>query len=173
MTEKTVKASDLDPNFKFEVAKTFEGKTVLWCVQCGMCTSNCPYSDILDVKPHQVVKMVLLGMKRQALDCRSIWLCSTCFMCAERCPQGVEVARVMFALKNMAAKEKGVPEGYKLFGQQVMQNGRAMKITSLREKEREHLGLPKMPRTDSEAIKDMLKKVKLDEILNKEGDEQQ
>ena len=90
MSEKVVKASELDPNFKFEVAKTYEGKTVLWCVQCGMCSSNCPYSEVLDEKSHQVIKMILLGMREQALSCRSIWMCATCFMCAERCPQGVE-----------------------------------------------------------------------------------
>ena len=87
MTKKTVRDSELDPNFKFEIAKTYEGKTVLWCVQCGMCTSNCPYSDVLDVKPHQLIKMVLLGMREQAISCKSIWLCSTCFMCAETVPQ--------------------------------------------------------------------------------------
>ena len=169
MTEKTVRASDLDPDFKFEVAKTYEGKTVLWCVQCGMCTSNCPYSNLWDVQPHQVIKMVLLGMREQAISCKSIWLCSTCFMCAERCPQGVELGRVMFALKNIAAREKGVPEGYRQIGQQVIQTGRAMEITALREKERERLGLPKMPRTDSEAIRNMLQKVKLDELVKEKG----
>jgi len=169
MREEVVRASDLDPDFKFEVAKTYEGRTVLWCVQCGMCTSNCPYSNLWDVKPHQVIKMVLLGMREQAVGCKSIWLCSTCFMCVERCPQGVELGRVMFALKNIAAREKGIPEGFRLFGQQVFQTGRSLEITALREKERERLGLPKMPQTDSKAIKSMLKKVKLDELLKAKG----
>lgn len=169
MTEKTVRASDLDPGFKFEIAKTYEGKTVLWCVQCGMCTSNCPYSNLWDVKPHQVIKMVLLGMREQAISCKSIWLCSTCFMCAERCPQGVELGRVMFSLKNIAAREKGIPEGFRQVGKQVLQTGRSMEIPVFREKERVRLGLSKMPRTDSEAIKSLLRKVKLDELLKEKG----
>ena len=170
MTKKTVRDSELDPNFKFEIAKTYEGKTVLWCVQCGMCTSNCPFSDVLDVKPHQIIKMVLLGMREQAISCKSIWLCSTCFMCAERCPQGVELGRVLFALKNVAAREKGVPEGFRLFGQQLIETGRATKITGSREKERERLGLPKTL-TDSEDIKSLLKKLKLDKLLRDRGDQ--
>ena len=172
MTKETVRASELDPDFKFEVAETYEGKTVLWCVQCGMCTSNCPYSDVLDVKPHQVIKMVLLGMREQAISCKSIWLCSTCFMCAERCPQGVELGRVMFALKNIAAREKGVPEGFRLVGQQVIQTGRAMEITASREKERERLELPKT-QTDSEDIKSLLKKLKFDKLLKDKGGQQE
>jgi heterodisulfide reductase subunit C len=75
----------------------------------------------------------------------------------------------MFALKNIAAREKGAPEGFRQVGQQVIQTGRAMEITALRGKERERLGLPKMPRTDSEAIRNMLKKVKLDELVKEKG----
>ena len=168
MTKKTVRDSELDPNFKFGIAKTYEGKTVLWCVQCGMCTSNCPYSDVLDVKPHQLIKMVLLGMREQAISSKSIWICSTCFMCAERCPQGVELGRVLFALKNLAAREKGVPEGFRLFSQQLIQTGRATEITGSRKKERERLGLPKTL-TDSEDIKSLLKKLKLDKLIKDRG----
>ena len=170
MTKRAVRDSELDPNFKFEIAKTYEGKTVLWCVQCGMCTSNCPFSDVLDVKPHQIIKMVLLGMREQAISCKSIWLCSTCFMCAERCPQGVELGRVLFALKNIAAREKGVPEGFRLFGQQLIETGRATKIAGSRKKERERLGLPETL-TDSEDIKSLLKKLKLDKLLRDRGDQ--
>ena len=165
MSEKVVRSSELDPNFKFEIAETYEGRTVLWCVQCGMCTSNCPYSDVLEVKPHQVIKMIQLGMREQALSCKSIWLCATCFMCAERCPQGVEIANVMFAIKNLAAKEKGIPEGLKLFGQQVYNTGWAAEVTGFRSKEREKLGLPEVPRADAEEIKKMLKKLELDKLV--------
>ena len=94
MSKKIVRASELDPDFKFDIAKTHEGETVLWCVQCGMCTANCPYSEVWDVKPHEIIKMILLGLREQALNCKSMWTCATCFMCAERCPQGVEVGNV-------------------------------------------------------------------------------
>ncbi|UCG44973.1 MAG: 4Fe-4S dicluster domain-containing protein [Candidatus Bathyarchaeota archaeon] len=171
MTKKTIRDSELDPNFKFEIAKTYEGKSVLWCVQCGMCTSNCPYSDVLDVKPHQLIKMILLGMREQAISNESIWLCSTCFMCAERCPQGVELGRVLFALKNLAAKEKDIPEGFRLFGQQLIETGRATEITGSRKKERERLGLPQTL-TDSEDIRSLLKKLKLNKLLKDKGGQQ-
>ena len=171
MMRKNVSNSKIDPDFKFKIAKTYEGKTVLWCVQCGMCTSGCPYAEMLDEKPHEVIKKILLGMKSDVINSKFIWLCSTCFMCDERCPQGVELGRVMFALKNLAAKERGAPESYKLFGKQVMSTGRSTNITVLRKKEREKIGLPKIPKIDSECMSRMLRKVKLDEFLNnkKEG----
>jgi heterodisulfide reductase subunit C len=162
----TIKSTDLDPNFKFEIARTHEGRSVLWCVQCGMCSSNCPYADILDPKLHQVIKMIQLGMRDQALDSESIWFCATCFMCAERCPQGVEVGNVMFAIKNIAAKEKGIPDGFKRFLRQVYESGKSTRITGLRNKERENLGLPELPKTDHKEIRELLKKFELDKLAD-------
>lgn len=171
MSKKIVRASELDPDFKFDIAKTHEGETVLWCVQCGMCTSNCPYSNVWDVKPHEIIKMILLGLREQALSCKSMWTCATCFMCAERCPQGVEVGNVMFALKNIATKERGIPEGLKLFGQQIYKTGLSAKITGFRKRERANLGLPTLPNVDVESIKRLLKKMKFDELIDEEEEE--
>jgi len=168
LQKKVVQSSELDLNFKFEIAKTPEGRTVLWCVQCGMCSSNCPYSEVWEVKPHQVIGMVLLGMRDQAISCESIWTCATCFMCAERCPQGVEIANVMFVLRNIAAKEKGLPEGYKLFGQQIYKTGRGASVTTLRERERSRLGLPKVPQINIESVRKIFKRTKLDELIEVE-----
>ncbi len=166
MQEGDVKASELDANFKFEISETAQGKSVLWCVQCGMCSSNCPYSELWEVKPHQVIGMVLLGMRDRAISCDSIWTCASCFMCAERCPQGVEVANVMFALKNIAAKEKGIPEGYKQFGQQVYRTGRGAEITRFRERERSKMGLPKVSEVRAQSVKKLLKNTELGELID-------
>jgi len=160
-----VKASDLKPDFKFEVAKTVEGRTILRCFQCGMCSTNCPYSELLDVKPHQITKMVLLGMREQVLSCRAIWVCSTCYMCEERCPQDVELANVMFALMNIAAREKGVPEGLKSIGQQIFNTGYAVEVTRHRGMIRERLGLPERPEVNVEALREHCKKTGFDKLI--------
>jgi len=166
---RVVKSSDLDPNFKFEVAETFAGKTVLNCFQCGMCSSNCPNSQFLDLKVHQVTKMVLLGMREEVLDCRTIWVCATCYMCEERCPQGVELANVMFSLMNISAREKGVPEGLRDLGELLLDTGRAAQLSAHRMKNRPSRGLPEMPSTDVKGLKKILKNLGFDEII-KEGD---
>jgi len=33
-----------------------------------------------------------------------VWVCATCYTCQERCPQGVRIADVMRALKNIAVR---------------------------------------------------------------------
>lgn len=168
MSEKVVRASELNPDFKFEIAETYEGRTVLWCVQCGMCTSNCPFSEALDVKPHQVVKRVLLGMRDSTLSCETIWICSSCFMCDQRCPQGVELGNVMFALKNMASVEKGVPEGLEKVVLTIMDLGRTTEVTDFENEERLSLGLPSAPRVDADAIRRLLRKTDVDKIVGRE-----
>ena len=167
MPETVVEASDLDNTLKLSIAKTEDGKSLLDCFQCGVCTSGCPYSDVLDIMPHQVIKMALLGMKKQLLDCKTIWVCSTCFMCSERCPQGVDLGGVMLALRNIVVRERGVPEGLKSIFEGILTSGRLVKITDMRVKERANLGLPEVPSIDIEAIKKLLKEV--DELVKRGG----
>ena len=168
MLNKVLKVSELDLNFKFEIAKTREGRTVLWCVQCGMCSSGCPFSEALNVKPHEIVKMILLGMRDEALTCKNIWVCATCYICAERCPQGVELGDILVALANIAARERGVPEGLSDIGKLLLEDGRAIKVSRIRMKERERMELPPIPNPNVFQTRKILKETGLDEVINKE-----
>jgi len=46
--------------------------------------------------------MIHLGLADRVLRSQDIWYCVSCFSCAARCPQGIEIADVMSALRNMA-----------------------------------------------------------------------
>jgi len=157
----------LNPDFKFEVAQTIDGKTVLKCFQCGICSSSCPISDSLDVKPHQVIQMVHLGARDIVLRSETIWICSTCFACNDRCPQGVEVGNVMFSLKNIAVRELGIPAGLKRLGQILLQNGRTVEIGDYENNERKEVGLPPAPRVDVDALKEIWSKTSLNRLLER------
>jgi len=43
-----------------------------------------------------------LGLTELAGSAPMIWDCTTCYKCQEYCPQGVQVAEVLYALKNIA-----------------------------------------------------------------------
>ncbi len=164
-----IKMEDVDPEFKYEIADTDEGKTILYCYQCGTCSSSCQ-SACADLYPHQIIRMALLGLKKEVLNSKSIWICTTCYDCIERCPQGVEVANVLFAIKNIAVKENIIPKGFKLFAKNIFRMGRGAEITDMQEDERDDLDLPPVPKVDKEAIKKMLKKVNFEEMIeSKEG----
>jgi len=62
----------------------------------------------MDYKPNQVMQMVLLGMKERVLSCKTIWVCASCYACSTRCPNDIDVAKVMDWLRQSALRE-GVP----------------------------------------------------------------
>jgi len=76
------------------------------CYECQTCTLSCPVAYAMDLPPHQLLRMVHLGLKEQVLSSATIWLCATCETCVARCPQEVDILRVMDTLKEMALQEK-------------------------------------------------------------------
>lgn len=75
------------------------------CYQCYTCTAGCPVAYAMDYYPHQVMRMVQLGVKERLLSCSTIWLCAACETCNTRCPNGVELVNVMDTLREMAIEE--------------------------------------------------------------------
>jgi heterodisulfide reductase subunit C len=58
--------------------------------------------------PDRVLRMAALGQEEELLHSKDIWLCLGCFTCATRCPNDIDIAAVMDALRQMAVKQ-GVP----------------------------------------------------------------
>jgi heterodisulfide reductase subunit C len=77
------------------------GIQVSSCYQCLRCTNSCPVSAFMDVKPHQIVRRVLLGQQEALLSCSAFWVCLSCEMCSTYCPNEIDVAGLMNRLKNM------------------------------------------------------------------------
>jgi heterodisulfide reductase subunit B len=77
------------------------------CYQCGKCSAGCPLAQHFDLTPSQVLRALHLGRDEQALNNSTIWLCAACQTCTTRCPQGLDVARLMDTLR-IIARERGV-----------------------------------------------------------------
>lgn len=86
------------------------GTDVTACYQCGKCTAGCPVSFAMDIPPRQVMRLVQLGMEKEALHSRTIWLCAGCHTCSTRCPKSVDIAAVMEALRIKAKKAGITPD---------------------------------------------------------------
>jgi len=84
------------------------GENVRECYQCGKCTAACPVNKAMDILPHQVIRFLQLGMANEVLKSNTIWICASCFTCAGRCPRGVDVARVMEALRIVLLRKRGI-----------------------------------------------------------------
>ncbi len=109
----TVALSELDTRFKYDVASEPGGENIKVCFACGLCTASCPVADI-DQKfnPRRIIRMVLLGMRTEVLSSDTIWFCIQCYNCQEHCPQNVDFADIMKALRSMAVKEKYVAPAF-------------------------------------------------------------
>jgi heterodisulfide reductase subunit C len=84
------------------------GQDLLACNQCGKCSAGCPIVATMDILPSQVIRMAQLGME-EVLECNTIWICASCLTCVARCPKGVDLPRLMEALRQIALR-KGVAE---------------------------------------------------------------
>ena len=80
------------------------GQDLLACNQCGKCSAGCPVVATMEVLPSQVIRMAQLGME-EVLESDTIWICASCLTCATRCPKGVDLPRLMEALRQIALRQ--------------------------------------------------------------------
>lgn len=62
-------------------------------------------SNEMDYLPSKIIRMAQLGLE-DALETKTIWVCSTCFNCEVRCPRGIDIANVMEALRQLMLRQK-------------------------------------------------------------------
>ena len=158
--KKDSEPSKMDPKFKYEISKRHGGEKLMRCFQCGTCTSDCPIARFSETyRPRQIIRMAQLGLKDRVLNSDTLWLCASCFTCTDRCPQDVEVASVIRVLRNLAAEQGCVPQVFKDEASSILDSGYAFKIPELRLKKRESLGLPPLPKGNSDSIRKTLRRV--------------
>ena len=77
------------------------------CMKCGKCSATCPAYDEMEYHPHQFVGMVETGDIEPLLESESLYKCLSCFACVDRCPRGVEPAKVVEAVRLAAIRQQG------------------------------------------------------------------
>jgi len=165
--KKPIKASEIDPKFKYEILKMPGGEKLLRCFQCGTCTASCPIiraaGDTFVVR--KLLKMTLLGLRERVLTSEVLWYCASCHTCVERCPQGVEIAEVLTVLRNFAVKEGYIPETIRLLASNVAKFGLIFEVTEDLEAMREMVELPPIPKVNKDHISKILKEAGFLKIL--------
>jgi len=81
------------------------GQNLLSCYQCGMCSGGCPMSFAMDLQPNQIMRLVQLGLEQEIAKSKTIWLCASCFNCAVCCPRGIDLCKVMEALRLLTLRK--------------------------------------------------------------------
>jgi len=106
----------MDTRLRTDLAKRIQhetGENVFLCYQCIKCTSGCPLAKYFDLQPNQVMRAAQLGLEDELTASKTPWLCASCQTCTTRCPQGIDIARVMdFLVSDLLARgvKPQVPE---------------------------------------------------------------
>ena len=89
-----------------EQALRMSGVNPLKCMRCGKCSGTCPSYDEMEYHPHQFVYMVETGDIETLMKSDSVYKCLSCFACVDRCPRGVEPAKLIEALRLLCIRQK-------------------------------------------------------------------
>ncbi|MDD5467169.1 MAG: 4Fe-4S dicluster domain-containing protein [Anaerolineales bacterium] len=100
-----ISAASVRGDFVQEIEKA-SGQSLLACNQCGKCSAGCPVAFSMDILPNQVIRMAQLGIV-DVLDSQTIWTCAACLTCVSRCPKGIDLPRVMEAMRLMRMQLSG------------------------------------------------------------------
>ena len=94
-------------NRRKEQILRMSGAAVQKCMRCGKCSATCPSYDEMEYHPHQFVYMVEKGEVDKLAQSKSIFKCLSCFACVDRCPRGVEPAKVIEAVRVAVVRQQG------------------------------------------------------------------
>ncbi len=77
------------------------------CMKCGKCSATCPAFDEMEYHPHQFVNMVENGDIEPLMNSESLYKCLSCFACIDRCPRGVQPAKLVEAVRLSVIRQQG------------------------------------------------------------------
>jgi len=81
------------------------GEDIDKCYQCGTCSGSCPMTDHIKYFPRKVMALAQLGHADALADADLPWVCASCHTCVVRCPRGIDIAKVMEALRLLSLRQ--------------------------------------------------------------------
>lgn len=101
-------------SFNQEIANMMyatHGNPISHCLQCGTCSGTCPAADFMDYTPRAIIGMIRENFKDEVLASNTYWSCASCYHCTVRCPAGIDIADMMYALKRYSMWKSRFKEG--------------------------------------------------------------
>ena len=145
----TITRDDIDVNFKNDIMAA-GAESVAVCFQCGTCSGACPSGRRTPYKIRQLVRRAVMGLKEDVISDDTIWMCTTCYECQERCPRGIKIVDVVKAVRNEAAKAGYMAPAHKATGSFVLKTGHGVPINPATRELRKKIGLSELPPTTHE-----------------------
>jgi len=124
-----------------EILSDVDGKTIMRCMSCGICTGSCPSARVKkEFNPRRILHKVYFG---EDID-NEIWYCANCYTCQERCPERIKITDIMNLLKRMYLRDKGYLNFIKAVEENLKNFGYTAQLNEFKNKMRERIGLPRL-----------------------------
>src|SRR4030043_1886013 len=105
------------------------------CYQCQKCSAGCPVVEAMDLLPNQILRHIQYGHREKVLGSKTIWICASCYACSVRCPNNIDIAKIMDTLRHLAmhsdvkAAEKEIPLFHSVFLDVIKSRGRIHELS--------------------------------------------
>lgn len=144
--ENLITRADVDEDFKQSIMDA-GAESVAICFQCGTCTGACPSGRRTPYRIRGVVRRAVMGLKEDVISDDSIWMCTTCYECQERCPRGIKIVDIVKIIRNQAAAAGYMAPAHKMTGLFVTKTGHGVPINDATMALRKSVGLDELPPT--------------------------
>lgn len=145
------------------------GNDILKCMHCGICTGSCPSGRHMSLNIRRLLRKVRTD--RSVLSDDTLWMCTTCYNCQERCPRGIDIVDTILEVREIAVHEGLMLPEHRNVGELLIEHGHAVPIDAENKTKRKALGLNELPPTvhsDPDAlaeVKKLLSYCKFDELV--------
>jgi len=111
------------------------GETFMSCLQCGICTSVCPWNQVSSYSPRHILRQLMLDSGTEQSVDQAVWSCVSCNACGANCPRGIDIIDVMRGVRKRNVESEKIPEHFALPLHSLKHNGNPW--SGLREKRME------------------------------------
>jgi heterodisulfide reductase subunit C2 len=129
-----VQVNQKENPFLFEVAQA-SGEKIQACYQCQKCSAGCPVAYAMDILPNQILRRIQYNHREKVLTSKTIWICASCYTCSVRCPNNIDIAKIMDTLRSLALRsgaepgEKDIPVFHSVFLDTIKSKGRIHELS--------------------------------------------
>lgn len=100
----TVSYRTIDSQLQKKV-REISGQNFSKCFQCGTCAGSCPMTEHITATPRRLMAFLQLGYREGLEQANTPWVCASCHTCMVRCPRGLDIPRIMEALRQVVLRQ--------------------------------------------------------------------
>jgi heterodisulfide reductase subunit C2 len=98
------------------------GVDIRECLQCKKCSNGCPVAALSRIGPSETIRRLQFNTGDELFESDLVWMCVSCEICYSRCPNKIDMAAIMDALRILAVRKKssGVKGNVHLFNKSFL-----------------------------------------------------